>query len=510
MLGGVQPEVEASRLGSGTGGGRRGSGAVPGRAGRVGKGGAGVSDLKAVWRSDDPRVRVSREGEPNAEGRCVLLWVQRAQRGVDNPALNLAIETGNALGKPVLAVFGLTADYPGAQRRHYRFLTEGLVDLRRDLEARGVPLAVRLGNPAEVALAMARECRAAAVIGDENPVRVGMAWRETVRRRLEVPFRLVDADVVVPSSLFPKEEYAARTLRPKIGRVLGDYLKPIPNPKARVAWKAGEAPTGEEVDPDGLMAKLRVGGVGEVRDYRGGAREAERRLSRFVEERLERYGTDRNEPIPYMTTELSAHLHFGHVSPTRMALAAAALREKYPESVDAFIEELVVRRELAINFVARNPLYDRLEGCPAWARETLAKHAKDPRPRLYDARRLEAGETHDPLWNAAQLEMVLSGRMHNYLRMYWAKKILEWSPDAETAFNAALELNDKYEMDGRDPNGYTGVAWAIGGKHDRPWPERPIFGTVRFMSYDSTRRKFDSEGYIRHVRRLDQGRLFAD
>ena len=169
------------------------------------------------------------------------------------------------------------------------------------------------------------------------------------------------------------------------------------------------------------------------------------------------------------------------------------------EAVDSLLEELIVRRELAINFVARNPDYDRLSGCPEWALKTLAAHAGDRRPVLYTAAQLEAGETHDPLWNAAQKEMVLTGRMHNYLRMYWAKKILEWTPDAETAFQIALDLNDRYEMDGRDPNGYTGVAWAIGGKHDRPWPERPIFGTVRFMSYESTRKKFDSAGYIAWV-----------
>ncbi len=174
--------------------------------------------------------------------------------------------------------------------------------------------------------------------------------------------------------------------------------------------------------------------------------------------------------------------------------------------MDSLLEELIVRRELAINFVARNPDYDRLSGCPEWARKTLAKHAADPRPVVYTADELEAGKTHDPLWNAAQREMTVTGRMHNYLRMYWAKKILEWSVDAETAFRVAIDLNDRYEMDGRDPNGYTGVAWAIGGKHDRPWPERPIFGTVRFMSYESTRRKFNSQAYIAWVGEKEKGR----
>lgn len=452
-----------------------------------------------------PRVRVLRPGDPDPEGVCVVYWMQRAQRGVDNPALNMAIAVGNAMQKPVVAVFSLTADFPGAQRRHYRFLVEGLVDAEADLKRRGVPFVVRLGRPDEVVPKFAREVRAAFVVGDENPVRIGERWRRVVAEELKVPFRLVDADVVVPSSFFPKEEYAARTLRPKILRLRDQFLKPIPDIKARTEWQE-ELPARVEIEPDALIKRLRVGGAGEVAEYVGGSREALRRLSRFVDERLGRYATERNEPTPYTTSELSAHLHFGHISPVTAALAV--MRSEAPsESIEAFLEELIVRRELSVNFIARNPDYDSLAGCPEWARKTLAEHAGDVRPVLYTAEQLEAGETRDPLWNAAQKEMTLTGRMHNYLRMYWAKKILEWSPSPEAAFSVTLDLNDRYEMDGRDPNGYTGVAWAIGGKHDRPWPERPIFGTVRFMSYESTRKKFDSAAYIERVANLEKGNV---
>ena len=232
-----------------------------------------------------PRVRPLRGGPPEPGRDCVVYWVQRAQRGIDNPALNLAIEVANAVAQPVVAVFALTADYPGAQRRHYRFLVEGLEDAEADLAARGVPLVVRLGNPGEVVPAFVEEVRASLLVGDENPVRVGREWRERVSRRLAVPFHLVDADVVVPTSLFPKEEYAARTLRPKIHRVWQEYLKPLPSPMARIPWE-GRRPAGEAIDADALMARLKVGGVAEVSGYPGGSREAMRRLQRFVSERL--------------------------------------------------------------------------------------------------------------------------------------------------------------------------------------------------------------------------------
>lgn len=453
-----------------------------------------------------PRVRVVRDGQADPRGRSIVYWMQRAQRGVDNPALDAAINAGNAVGLPVLTVFGLTANYPSAERRHYRFLLDGLPETRDALQARGVPLVVRLGEPDKVAAAVASEAGAALVVGDENPVRVGRLWRDRLGEALSVPFACVDADVVVPTSLFLREEYAARTIRPKVHKVLAEYLLPFENPVARVPWSEGEGgpPPGVPVEPIKLLASLKVGGAPDVPDYKGGAAEAARRLARFIDRRLSRYDDDRNQPVPYMTSELSAHLHFGHVSPVAIALAVRDSGAD-PAAIAVYLEELIVRRELAVNFVSRNPNYDTIEGCPSWAIQTLAKHANDPRPHLYSLDELDAAETHDPLWNAAQKEMAISGRMHNYLRMYWAKKVLEWGTDAASAFDAAVTLNDRYEMDGRDPNGYAGVAWAIGGRHDRPWPERPIFGTVRSMTYGGAVKKFDVKAYVDYVRGLERG-----
>jgi deoxyribodipyrimidine photo-lyase len=254
-----------------------------------------VPDLATLLKPN-PRIRELRPGEPDPEGRSVVYWMQRAQRGVDNLALNHAIKLGNALKLLVLAVFGLTPDYPDGQRRHYRFLVEGLVDTQRDMEGKGVPLVVRIGTPNDVAAQVATEAKAAIVVGDENPVKVGQIWRNALGTALKVPIRLVDADVVVPTSLFPKEEFAARTIRPKIHRVWDEYLKPMTNPKASIAWEEESIPPGEVIDPDALMEKLKVGGVGEVAGYLGGTVEAIRRLKRFLKERLPVYATERNEP----------------------------------------------------------------------------------------------------------------------------------------------------------------------------------------------------------------------
>jgi deoxyribodipyrimidine photo-lyase len=237
-----------------------------------------------------------------------------------------------------------------------------------------------------------------------------------------------------------------------------------------------------------------------VAGLRGGPREAARLLQRFLRERLRGYATNRNHPDLEATSQLSPYLHFGHIGPLTVALAVKEA-DAPREDRDAFLEEFIVRRELAVNFVRYNPRYDTLDGCEPWALRTLAAHAGDERDPLYSRAQLEAAETHDPLWNAAQRQMVEAGWMHGYVRMYWAKKILEWSPSPTAAFETAVELNDRYELDGRDPNGYAGIAWAIGGKHDRAWgPERPVYGTVRYMSFASTSRKFDSKAYIRKVR----------
>ncbi|HEX4945726.1 MAG TPA: deoxyribodipyrimidine photo-lyase [Blastocatellia bacterium] len=441
-------------------------------------------------------------GAPVPEGRCVVYWMQRAQRGIDNPALDVAIQVANELQKPLAVFFGLHPKYPNANWRHYAFLVDGLAETAERIEQRGAAFVYR-PYPQHNLLQFCAEVQPCLVIGDENPLRAAEHWRQRAAAQLRVPFYTVDADVIVPTKYFPREEYSARTMRPKMRALLSRFLIPDENPQAQFQWDAKSKPKSTQHPADSVLEALPLDrGTSPVLACKGGTAAGLHQLQTFVRDRLARYDTDRNQPHLDGTSRLSAYLHFGHLSPLTIALAVE--ESTAPTTAKAaFLEELIVRRELAVNFVARNAAYDHLDGCPEWARKTLAKSASDPRDVLYTEAQLENAATHDGLWNAAQMEMVKSGRMHGYLRMYWAKKILEWTPTPAEAFAIAVRLNDRYFLDGRDPNGYTGVAWAIGGKHDRPWgPRRPIFGTVRYMSYEGCKRKFDVAAYIQKVSAL--------
>jgi deoxyribodipyrimidine photo-lyase len=451
----------------------------------------------------NPRVFPRRPGALDPEGRCVVYWMQRSQRARDNPALNTAIEAGNLLGKPVVVFFQLLPRAHHANLRHYEFMRSGLEELPTALRKRrvGFVLAGHLDD------AFARFCSAAKpclVIGDENPLRGAERAKTRVAASLRVPFWTIDADVIVPSRLLGKEHYAARTIRPKIRAQLAGFLKPLANPSARIEWRADAYR--RSLDMDSLLESFPLDrSAGPVFGFAAGERAARRALARFVRERLAGYAVRRNKPELDGTSRLSPYLHFGQIGPHTVALA---VREGGAPAADreAFLEEFVVRRELAINFVRYNSRYDQIDASEPWAAQTLRRHLRDERRVSYSEPQLENADTHDPLWNAAQKQMVLTGWMHGYMRMYWAKKILEWSPSPAEAFETAVRLNDRYELDGRDPNGYAGIAWAIVGKHDRAWgPERPVYGKIRYMSYESTSRKFDCAAYIGQIAALERG-----
>jgi deoxyribodipyrimidine photo-lyase len=445
------------------------------------------------------RVR-SLNQRPAASGAYVLYWMQQSQRAAGNPALEHAIGEANRLRLPVVVGFGLAADYPEANRRHYAFMLQGLREVEQALAARGIAFVGRRGPPDQVALGLARE--AALVVCDRGYLRHQRQWRSTLAEAAACAVVEVEGDVVVPvEQASDREESAARTLRPKLHRVWDQWL----TPPEELAVEQGRAGLRSELDlahPEKILDRLGLDDrVPPVRRFEGGTSVARERLAAFLEGGLKGYAERRSEPAAMQGSLLSPYLHFGQISPVEIALrvreaAAAGARDRA-----AFLEELIVRRELAINFVFFNDRYDRYDSLPAWARASLAAHARDRREQSYDDFELERAQTHDRYWNAAMREMTHTGYMHNYMRMYWAKKILEWSRTPEQGYATALRLNNRYFLDGRDPSSYANIAWTF-GLHDRPWPERPVFGKVRSMTFGGLARKFDMAGYQYVVERL--------
>jgi deoxyribodipyrimidine photo-lyase len=458
--------------------------------------------MKIQTLSLDPRITVRKPGAPNPEGECVVYWMQCTQRALDNPALDMAVELGNELGKPVVAFLAPVPFYPHANLRHYCFLVQGVPDIEEGLSQRNVGFVLRT-YPDHSLTNFCEQVRPAIVIGDENPLRETEHWRVRTAEHLKVPFWTVDADVVVPSRLLGKEHYGARTIRPRLQALLPQFLVSRKSVKARIPWKKPRTLHSLSAHDDFTAGWALDRSVSPVATWQGGTRHAMTILADFTERGLRNYPKDRNHPELSGTSQLSPYLHFGHIGPLTIARVVQAAPAS-AAAKQAFLEQLIVRRELSVNFVRYNSYYDSFECLEPWANRSFAQHSGDRRPIIYCDEQLEQAETHDPLWNAAQKQMVLTGWMHNYMRMYWAKKILEWSPSVATAYQRAVWLNDRYELDGRDPNGYAGIAWAIVGKHDRPWFERPVFGQVRYMSLASTGRKFDSKSYIAQIGRLER------
>jgi deoxyribodipyrimidine photo-lyase len=442
---------------------------------------------------DPGRVHVLRGGEIG-EG-CVLYWMSREQRARDNWAMLYAQEQALERRSALHVVFCLADRYLGATWRQYDFMIGGLRQVEQSLREKQIPLHVLSGAAGEVLPGLARSLGCCLLVTDFDPLRTKRLWADRVAAALDVPVHEVDAHNVAPCRVVsPKQEYGAYTLRPKIHRLLPAYLdafpelEPHPFPPASlpapVEWTA--AALGLAVDR----------GAPPVEAPLTGEDAAAAALRQFLDGGLAAYPAARNDPNQDGQSGLSPYLHFGQLAPQRVVLEVA--RARAPEAAkEAFLEELIVRRELADNYCLHNANYDSVAGFPVWARDTLRAHEADVRPYLYSREDLEHARTHDPLWNAAQVQMVRQGKMHGYLRMYWAKKILEWSLDAGEAMQTAIGLNDRYELDGRDPNGYAGIAWSMGGVHDRPWPPRPVFGKVRSMTFGGARKKFDVDAFVR-------------
>ncbi len=435
-------------------------------------------------------------------GAYILYWMQASQRAEHNPALEYAAGEANAHNLPLVVAFGLTDRFPEANLRHYAFMLEGLRETQHALEARGVRMVVRRGEPDAVALELAGD--AALVVADRGYLRVQKRWRRSVSRRARCPVVQLESDVVVPvDTASDHEEYAAATLRPKILRERERFLRLV-RPTPLHVDSLGLRLDGLRLDDiDAALATLDVDrSVEPVRALVGGTTEARRRLREFAREALDDYAERSSDPGADRVSRLSPYLHFGQISPVEVALIAVRSRATR-ESKDAFLDQLIIRRELSINFCEFNPRYDSYHALPRWARATLRRHAADRRDHDYDLRTLDSARTHDPYWNAAMREMKLTGFMHNTMRMYWGKKVIEWSPTPEIAFRRLRRLNNRYFLDGRDPNSFAGAAWCF-GKHDRPWGERPIFGIVRYMNAAGLDRKYDMDAYVARIDREEQ------
>ncbi len=453
------------------------------------------------------RVRKLNDAPFRDKADFVLYWSQMNRRARGNHALDYAIELGNEQGLPVLFYEGLTCTYAYANDRLHTFILEGIPDTQRDAAARRVGYAFYLRRTRADRNAIVYELarKAAAVVTDDYPVFIAAGHNARVPEKIDVAYFAVDSSCVVPMNHFTKREHAAYTIRPKIQKVLQDHLHAAPELKPKRAWTAGHPDFHVNVTRAGipeLVASCEIDhSVPPSVSLHGGTSEAEKHLERFVEQRLRRYAKQRNEPSEHATSQMSPYLHFGHLSSLQIALRVIEYAKNHHLIADEFLEELIVRRELAFNFARFATDLEGFGDLPDWAKKTMAAHAGDVRSPVFTPEEMENARTYDPLWNATQRELLLRGKIHGYYRMYWGKKIMEWSRTYEEALAVMIRLHDRYALDGRDPNTYTNVLWCF-GLHDRPWFERPIFGLMRYMSFDGMKRKTDMNAYIEEIAEL--------
>ncbi len=427
-----------------------------------------------------------------SDGEYVLYWMQQSQRIHYNHALKFAIEKANEKKLPLRVLFVLTDDFPDAEAAHYVFMLEGLLEDRDELAKRGIPFILQKGDPVNIVSDFSR--KAFCVVFDTGYLRIQKTWRNAIRDRIEKPIYQVESDVVVPVEIASnKRQYMARTLRPKIWNSLKDIESQEIKAEAEVE---AEVKVEVKVEVKGRLRKVLEEYRGKARKvrFRGGHSAAVKQFQAFVRDKLPNYSDRSSHPEDECVSLMSPYLHFGQISPLEMI---DLIREKYDLKeafVQDYLEQLIVRRELAVNFVHYTENYDSLDALPDWAKKTLGEHAGDKREYLYSFEELEYGKTHDEEWNACMKEMRDTGFMHGYMRMYWGKKIIEWTGSPETAYNTIITLNNKYFLDGRDPVSYASVLW-IFGLHDQGWKERPVFGKIRYMNQAGLHRKFNINKY---------------
>jgi deoxyribodipyrimidine photo-lyase len=421
--------------------------------------------------------------------------MSRDQRVNDNWALLHALNLASNQKSSCAVVFCIAPGFQGANYRQYDFLLKGLKETGDTLAKLNIPFYLLEGNPPETLSRFVEEKEVGTVVTDFDPLRVKMKWKKEFSDLSSSGLIEVDTHNIVPARIAStKLEFGAYTLRPKINRLLHEFLHEFPSLLPQKNSGPFEI---QSINYGEIMNRLNPDSqVPAVSWIIPGENAARGMLRHFIQHKLQGYAVKRNDPNQDALSNLSPYFHFGQLAPQRAALEVQKVAAGNPDA-EAFLEELIVRRELADNYCLYNPEYDKLTRIPAWAKATLDAHYRDEREFLYSTEAFEKASTHDPLWNAAQMEMVIKGKMHGYMRMYWAKKILEWTKSPEEAMEIAIYLNDRYQLDGRDPNGYTGIAWSVAGVHDRAWGERPVYGKIRYMNYNGAKKKFDVNAYLR-------------
>jgi deoxyribodipyrimidine photo-lyase len=448
----------------------------------------------------DKRVRALNDQPIRQGGRYILYWCRWNRRVESNHALLYAAEMANRMNLPLVCYERLSCAYPTACNRFHTFVLEGVAEMQAGLRKLGAGYIFQLPRRKTTT-----DARVRAVIGGAAAVVTDDCLRATPR--LDVQLHAVDSSCIVPMSQIPQRSYAAYSIRPKIHRMLPEFLRPVPAVELRRPCRETFGDLHTEVT-DGNLAELVASceidhSIGASTTFRGGRKAAEKTLRQFLDDRLRRYARDKNEPSAHATSELSPYLHYGHISSLEVALAVGEQAREHKLIVDEFLEELIVRRELAFNFKRYADRHDTLEALPDWAQKTIATHRNDSRDPVYTREQFESAATHDELWNATQKELRLRGKIHGYYRMFWGKKIVEWARSANEALATMLYLHDRYALDGDDPNTYANILWCF-GLHDRPWPERPIYGTIRSMVRAGMERKTNVDAYIREIEYLER------
>lgn len=439
---------------------------------------------------ENERIRILGTDHINNKGKYIVYFVQTAPRVKYNQALNFATEQANVLNLPLVCYFELSINFPSVNNRNITFLLQGLSDFEKNLKNLGIKLVIGNSDNTNKILSNSNQ-----VITDRGYLKFHKS-REEYLKKLNLKVTSIETNVIVPvETASNKQEYSAFLFRKKIEPLVSKYLVVKKQLKPKLNSLNLTFESIDILNIKNVLNFYKVDNSVLPIKLTGGEAEAEKHLKLFITDNLKNYEEFRNDPTLNFQSNLSPYLHFGHISPIKIALECLKENDKDNKNIQSFFNELVIWRELAKNFCFYNNNYDNFEGLPNWAKENLNKHNKDNREFIYTKKQFEEAKTHDKYWNAAQNQILTSGKIHGYMRMYWGKKVIEWTKTPQQAYEILVYLNDKYSIDGRDENGYAGIGWCF-GLHDRPHFKHKVLGNIRYMAESGLKKKFDAEKYV--------------